>query len=286
MTRDMDWIVITGSTGGLGQAIVNLLSAAGHNLILVNRSQSKSLAQKKALVRDVPGIRVETVVADFLDTRSVESAIQEICALNGRVKAMYNNAGVLTKKHIRSRQGFESTFAVNVLTPYQLILGLRDKMMCNTQELPSAIVNVTSGVAVKLKTLETSQLANPDTVSGLNGTYAQSKLALIVLTTSLAETLRSDGIFIRAVDPGATRTPMTLDNPSMPVLLKWIAPLLFQDASKQAKKLINAASPESLSRQTGILVANMRQLSLPAPAVSEVAKKQLMDLLERSLRAS
>ncbi|MGD1935270.1 MAG: SDR family NAD(P)-dependent oxidoreductase, partial [Candidatus Phaeomarinobacter sp.] len=62
-----NWAVVTGSTGGLGSEIVKILAARGQNLILLNRSQAKSQAQREQLLAAHPALHVEIVAADLMD---------------------------------------------------------------------------------------------------------------------------------------------------------------------------------------------------------------------------
>ncbi|MEM9911118.1 MAG: SDR family NAD(P)-dependent oxidoreductase [Pseudomonadota bacterium] len=278
-----NWAVITGSTGGIGREIAKLLADGGQNLLLLNRSASKSDAQKAQLLVEHPGLQVETVIADLMDVSQTALAIKAISTLPGRVDALYNNSGVLTSEKILSKQNFESHFAVNVLAPYQLTMGLKDKMMRSASEKPAMVVLFSSSAVNSQKTLDLAELPNPEKVGGLMGTYAQSKLAVTTLAPALATTLKSDNILIRAVDPGATKTAMTSGNSAMPKILQWLAPLVFKPADKQAAKIVKSADPEVLDRQTGIFVANGKAKQMPRPAADKSTQADLLSLLDRAL---
>ncbi|MEM9474216.1 MAG: SDR family NAD(P)-dependent oxidoreductase [Pseudomonadota bacterium] len=282
-TSNANWAVITGSTGGIGSEIAELLAARGQNMILLNRSVSKTDAQKARLLAKHPGLQIEAVIADLMDASQTARAIKAINAIPGRVDALYNNSGVLTSEKVLSKQNFESQFAVNVLAPYQLTIGLKDKMMRNATDTPGMVVLFSSSAVNPQKSLKLSDLPNPERVGGLMGTYAQSKLAVTTLAPALAGTLRSDNILIRAVDPGATKTAMTSGNSAMPKALQWLAPLLFSPADKQAAKVVNSADPAAFDGQTGIFVANGKRKRMPKPAADTPTQAELLSLLERAL---
>ncbi|MEO1020472.1 MAG: SDR family NAD(P)-dependent oxidoreductase [Pseudomonadota bacterium] len=282
-TSNANWAVITGSTGGIGSEIAELLAARGQNMILLNRSVSKTDAQKARLLAKHPGLQIEAVIADLMDASQTARAIKAINAIPGRVDALYNNSGVLTSEKVLSKQNFESQFAVNVLAPYQLTIGLKDKMMRNATDTPGMVVLFSSSAVNPQKSLKLSDLPNPERVGGLMGTYAQSKLAVTTLAPALAGTLRSDNILIRAVDPGATKTAMTSGNSAMPKALQWLAPLLFSPADKQAAKVVNSAGPAAFDGQTGIFVANGKRKRMPKPAADTPTQAALLSLLERAL---
>ncbi|MEM6986713.1 MAG: SDR family NAD(P)-dependent oxidoreductase [Pseudomonadota bacterium] len=277
------WFVVTGSTGGIGSEICQILASQGCDLVLVNRSSSSAAAQQSKLRAAHSHLAIETVTADFMDTASVAGAIAEISALPGRIDALYNVAGVLNATKILSAQGYESHFAINLLAPYQLLRGLREHTARSSEARAAVVVNFSSSAIHRQKRLDLDTLVNPDEVTGLMGTYAQSKLALTALSAALATELKADNILIRAVDPGATKSAMTTQNASMPWLLKWLAPLVFANADKQALKVVNAAEPLAFESGTGIFVANQKQKPLPKAAADPQAWQQLVALLDRCL---
>lgn len=280
---DSSWTVVTGSTGGIGSELAKILAARGDHLVLINRSPDKAAHQRTELLSAHPAMRIELFTADFMDTKQVEKAINQITLLAGRIDALYNNAGILNAEKILSAQGFESHFAVNVLASYQMIKGLWEKMARSPTETPSMIVNFSSSAIKQQKTLDLGSLANPDKVTGLMGTYAQSKLAATAMSAALAETLANDNILIRAVDPGATKTSMTSGNAAMPKPLQWLAPLLFSPADKQARKVIDSADPVAFGAGSGIFVANCKELKLPKPAADRQIQNNLIAILDDSL---
>ncbi len=280
-----NWTVITGSTGGIGSEIVRLLAKRGDAMILVNRSSAKAQAQRAEVLSAHPSTRIELVTADLMDTGRIVDAAAAIKAVPGRIDVLYNNAGVLTAAKTLSAQGFESQFAVNVLAPYLFIKELRTNMARPASETPAMIVNFSSSAINPLKTLELESLANPARVGGLMSTYAQTKLAVTALAPALAEELTSNNILIRAIDPGATKSPMTTTgNSAMPKLLSWLAPLVFSPADKQAEKLVASADPTAFGGRTGIYVANRKERKLPKPAADATTQRKLVGLLDNLLK--
>ncbi|MEM1398877.1 MAG: SDR family NAD(P)-dependent oxidoreductase [Pseudomonadota bacterium] len=284
---DANWTVITGSTGGIGSEIVSQLAARGDAMVLVNRTLAKASVQRAELLARHPGLAIELVTADLMDTAQINEATDKINAFPGRIDALYNNAGILTSEKVLSQQGFESQFAVNVLASYLFIRNLRKKMWRVASDEPAMIVNFCSSAITPLKKLAIDNLANPEKVGGLMSTYAQTKLAVTALGPALADSLKSENILIRAIDPGATKTAMTTrGNSAMPKVLAWLAPLLFSPADKQAAKVIESADPAAFGRRTGLYVANRREKKMPAPANSHETQRALISLLDRLLAAS
>lgn len=279
-----NWSVVTGSTGGIGAEIAKILAGRSQKLILLNRSEAKSRAQCKKLLAAHPSLVIETVTADLMDTKQIAAAIETILALPGRVDFLYNNSGVLTSEKVLSEQGYESQFAVNVLAAYQLTLGLKDKMARASDETPGVVVMFSSSAVNAPKTLDLDALESPATVTGLMGTYAQTKLAATALAPALAGRLKEDNILIRAIDPGATKTAMTTSgNAAMPRVVQWLAPFLFKAADKQAMKLVDGANPDAFDGQSGIFVGNRKIKKMPKPAEDIETQAALLLLLEGAL---
>ncbi len=283
---DVIWLIFTGSSGGIGSEITKILARRGDAMILLNRSETKATAQHTELLNGHPNLNVELVSVDLMDTAQIKDAAQKISALPGRIEALYNNSGVLTSEKILSVQGLESHFAVNTLAPYILIQRLRSKMTRPQNENPAMIVNFSSSAISRLTTLELDNLATPEKVGGLLSTYAQSKLAVTALAPALADELASQNIFIRAIDPGATKSAMTTGgNSGMPKILAWLAPLLFSPADKQAAKIVDSAAPSAHDRRTGIYVANRKEKKMPAPAANREIQSKLISMLNQFAEA-
>lgn len=279
-----NWTVITGSTGGIGSELAKQLASDGKDLVLVNRSQAKAQAQRSQLLAGNRAVQIELLTADLMDTAQTAAAIESINALPGRVDVLYNNSGVLTAQLMKSAQGYESQFAVNVLAPYQLTVGLRRAMARPAGETPAMVLTVSSSAVSAQKTLDLEELPNPETVGGLMSTYAQTKLAVTALAPALSDMLAADNILIRAVDPGATKTAMTTTgNSAMPKPLQWLAPVLFGAADKQAAKVIDSANPQAFGGRTGIYVANRKEKNLPKPAADKQTQTKLIALLDEAL---
>ncbi|MEM8492955.1 MAG: SDR family NAD(P)-dependent oxidoreductase [Pseudomonadota bacterium] len=276
--------MVTGSTGGIGREIATILVRQERDLILVNRSSHEAALQRDQLLAEGRNRSIELVTADFMDTRDILEAIRAINALPGRIDALYNVAGTLNSSKVLSAQGFESNFAINTLAPYQLMRGLREKMARPSSDVPAVIVNFASSSVTRQKTLDVTHLANPKAVTGLMGTYGQVKLALTAFTAAVARDLQLDNILIRAVDPGATKTAMTTKNTSMPTLLRWLAPLLFGSADKQAAKIVQSADPSAFGGRSGIFVSNVKEQKVPVPATDPELQRQLLVLLDHAIQ--
>ena len=59
------WAIVTGCTGGLGQAFAEVLAEKGMDLVLISRNLSKLEAEASKLKEQYPSIRTKIMVYDF-----------------------------------------------------------------------------------------------------------------------------------------------------------------------------------------------------------------------------
>ena len=151
---------------------------------------------------------------------------------------LVNNAGVLPSQRTRSRDGFELTFAVNVLGPFvltELLLGpLR-------RAGGARVINVSSGGMYTARLdVEDLQLERRE----FDGAkfYAHSKRAEVALTEAWAQQPQADGITFLSMHPGWADTPGV--SSSLPRFHRVMRPLL-RDAHQGADTIVwLATSPE------------------------------------------
>jgi 3-hydroxy acid dehydrogenase/malonic semialdehyde reductase len=81
-------VVITGATGGFGEAFARKFAAAGCNLILTSRKQDKL----DALTKDFK-VGVHKIILDVRDRKAIEAAFNAIPANFKDIDLLINNAG-------------------------------------------------------------------------------------------------------------------------------------------------------------------------------------------------
>lgn len=176
--------LITGASGGIGAAAVDLFREQGWHVIGVDRDGQPSSGANLHLN------------ADLAEEEAIRGVIGEALAL-GRIDALVNNAAVPqpTTTPEESAADWDRVMAVNVraafLTTAQALQLLRAG--------PGAVVNVGSVHAFATST-------------GV-AAYAASKGALLALTRATALDLAADGIRVNAVIPGAIDTSMLRHGP-------------------------------------------------------------------------
>lgn len=62
------WAVVTGATGGLGEAFCKELAELGFNIALISRSKARLEATEKYLNLSFPNVKTRIVQADFSES--------------------------------------------------------------------------------------------------------------------------------------------------------------------------------------------------------------------------
>ncbi|MEO7385711.1 MAG: SDR family NAD(P)-dependent oxidoreductase [Gammaproteobacteria bacterium] len=193
--------LVTGATDGIGKATALALAAKGASVIVHGRNPAKLEATLRELRSATGNPALHSVQADF-------SSLLQVAALAGQIRrdfpgvnVLVNNAGLLTDHRQVSADGFELTFAVNVLAPFLLTLGLLDTLRANA---PARIVNVAS-TALGGGVVDFSNLQLEPGFAGWQA-YANSKLMNVLLSHHLAGLLAGSGVVSNALCPGLIDT--------------------------------------------------------------------------------
>lgn len=181
--------LVTGATGGLGQAIARGLHAQGAHVALSGTRQ----AALEALAAEL-GERASPVVADLADKDSVEGLVPAAEAAIGPLDILVNNAGI-TRDNLFMRmkdEEWEQVLSVNLTAAFRLSRAAVKGMM---RRRFGRIVNIGSVVG---------STGNPG-----QGNYAAAKAGLVGLTKALAAEVASRGITVNCIAPGFISSPMT-----------------------------------------------------------------------------
>jgi NAD(P)-dependent dehydrogenase (short-subunit alcohol dehydrogenase family) len=121
---------LTGATDGIGRATARLLQKAGHRVSVHAGSEERGQPVVEALSAD-PGStgKAVLVTGDLARLDEVRGLAEQVRAL-GPLDALVRNAGVWMRGDTprTTVEGFETTFAVNVLAPHLLTSLLADQV--------------------------------------------------------------------------------------------------------------------------------------------------------------
>lgn len=196
-------VLITGSTDGIGRAAALEAARAGHGVVVHGRSEERV----ETVLREIrqhagtTGIEPRGVTADLASLADVRDLARRIREDLPRLDVLINNAGVISRTHRRSRDGYELTFAVNHLAHFLLTTELLHLMK---ESAPARIVNVSSMVHYGAE-INFEDLMLERDYDGYRA-YEQSKLANVLFTTELARRLDGTGVTTVSLHPGVIKT--------------------------------------------------------------------------------
>ncbi|MDR0367434.1 MAG: 3-oxoacyl-[acyl-carrier-protein] reductase [Rickettsiales bacterium] len=181
--------IITGATGGIGEAIARALHAANATIIITGRKQDVL----ESLAADL-GERVFAVPADLSNAGEPKRLVSEAVAKTGRLDILVNNAG-LTRDGLFMRmkdEDFSAVLDVNLTAAFRLS---REAVIPMMKARFGRIINITSIVG---------WIGNAGQAN-----YSASKGALSALTKTLAIEMAGRGITANCIAPGFIDTAMT-----------------------------------------------------------------------------
>jgi short-subunit dehydrogenase len=184
-------IVLTGASGGIGQALAAELATRGARLGLVGRDLDKlrSLAQQLT----ASGAELECIGADLTQAEGCAVVLRQMQARFGGVDILINNAGItdFTEFSAADPARIEQLFRTNVLAPMQLSRALLPDMLAQGR---GQIVNVGSIFG--------------SIAFACFASYSASKFALRGFSEALRRELDGSGVGVTYVAPRAVRTAL------------------------------------------------------------------------------
>ena len=248
--------LVTGASSGLGEAACEGLALAGARVHMLVRDRERGAAARARIgARLGSADRLDLSVCDLADLASVRKFAAGFDDGERGLAVLVNNAGVLPSQRTRSRDGFELTFAVNVLGPFvltDLLLGpLR-------RAGRGRVINVSSGGMYTAR-LDVADLQLEEREFDGTKFYAHSKRAEVALTEAWAQRPEGDGITFFSMHPGWADTPGLSD--SLPRFHRVMRPLL-RDARQGADTVVWLATCPEVDGMSGTLWHDRR----PRPA--------------------
>lgn len=183
-------IVVTGGSKGIGRAIIERFAREGFDVVTCSRKQ-KDLDEVKQSVERNYNVQVYTKVADMTDTNQIKSFTDFVNQLSRPVDVLINNAGYFEPGNVTEEPDgiLEKMIHSNLYSSYYTTRGIVSGMK---ERKWGHIFTICSIASIK---------AYPN-----GGSYAISKFALLGFTKVLREELKSFGIRVTAILPGATKT--------------------------------------------------------------------------------
>lgn len=183
--------IVTGGSRGIGRAIVQILAAAGMQVVFTYRENTAAAAEVAA---SVPGGTLTAEAVDVRDADACAAFAEKLFDRLGRIDLLVNNAGVVRDNPLAA------------LEPGDVRAVLETNV--------TGIFNMTRAVVPFMISQRHGKIINLSSVSGEKGgrgqtNYAASKGAINAFTRALAVEVAPRGITVNAVAPGVIETEMS-----------------------------------------------------------------------------
>ena len=182
-------IIVTGASGGIGNAIIKKLYEAGAN-ILASGTRIEKLEELKKNFENIKILKFDISQSDKIED-FIENATSE---LGGSLDGIVNNAGI-TQDNLAIRMNLEEwqkVININLTSTFLMSKFAIKKMLKNKS---GKIVNITSVVG------HTGNLGQAN--------YTASKAGIVAMSKSLAIEYAKKNININCISPGFIKTAMT-----------------------------------------------------------------------------
>lgn len=265
--------LVTGATSGIGKETALGLARKGAAVVLAARDRARGEAARAEIVKRSGNAGVSFLVADFASLAEVRRLAAEVRSTHPALHVLVNNAGVMLRKRSVTRDGFETTFAVNHLAPFLLTNLLLDLLKAGA---PARIVNVASE-AHRSGALGFDDLQSERGFDGYR-VYGTSKLANVLFTSELARRLDGTGVTVNALHPGVVATGIVRD---FPALVRGGWGLFTMSAGKGARTSLYLATSPEVEGMTGKYFDECAEVRPSRAACDEAAARKLWEVSER-----
>jgi len=187
--------VVTGSSRGIGRAIVELLASQGADVTFFFRD-NKTAADEVVSALRASGLKVAAEKVDIRDSAACAAAVDRVVERCEKIDILINNAGAIRDNQLAAFDDDD----------VQVVLDTN----------VGGVFNVTRAVVPHMIVRRSGKIINIGSVSGSKGgrgqtNYAASKGAIDAFTRALAVELAARKITVNCVAPGVIETDMSAD---------------------------------------------------------------------------
>lgn len=188
-------VVITGSSRGIGLAILELFAQEGANIAACSSRRSDDVINRYKEIAEKNNVQITPFFFDMSNEESVKEGVKELKNTMPVVDVLVNNAGIshIVPFMMTKMEDLHRVFQVNYFS--QMVF--------------------TQGLLGSLKKAKGASIVNMTSVAGLDGgvgvmAYGASKAAIALTTKVLAQELACFKIRVNAVAPGMVETDMAI----------------------------------------------------------------------------
>jgi NAD(P)-dependent dehydrogenase (short-subunit alcohol dehydrogenase family) len=182
--------LITGASGGIGQATARELARQGASVVLAARRTD--LLDAMATELGAAGFEALAVPTDLTDTAQIEPLVERALERFGKIDILINNAGIGSSRSLAKTppEAIRRELEINLVGAILLTRAVLPGMLERQRGAIISIASVAGHVAVE-------------------PLYSATKFGVRGFSHALRRQLRGSGISVSVISPGFIRTPMT-----------------------------------------------------------------------------
>ncbi len=223
-------VVITGSSRGIGLAILEAFAKEGANIAACSNRKSDSVIENYKNISSQYGIEIYPFFFDMSDEEAVKDGAKAVKEKMAQVDVLVNNAGIshIAPFMLTKADDLHRVFQVNFFS--QIVF--------------------TNGLLGALKKTKGAAIVNMTSIAGLDGgigvtAYGSSKAAVAMTTKVQAQEFAAFKIRVNAVAPGMVDTDMAVKMGEKAV-----------ENTTNATALKRLARPEEVARLVAFLASD------------------------------
>jgi dehydrogenase/reductase SDR family member 12 len=236
-------VVITGATSGIGLAASQEMAGLGADLSIIGRDTARTEAAAARLAEE-SGSEVRAHIADLNLLADARGVADEIADDARPIDVLIHNAGALSTHYLRTDEGFEGTYASQVLSQHVLTSRLLPALARASS--PRVIVVSSGGMYAEKLDLATVQMTAED-YDGVRA-YARAKRAQVTLTQQWALRFADHPVGFHCMHPGWADTRGVQD--SLPTFRRLTRPIL-RTAQEGADTIVWLAGVDPIPAPSG-----------------------------------
>ena len=275
-------VVITGATSGLGGATALQLAQKGASVVIIARSNTKANEVIKEIEKE--GGKGQSIISDLSSMKDTKEAADGIAKVVDRLDVLINNAGAHFPKYRETPEGFESTLALNYLSPFLLTHHLIEQMKQTASDYGEArVINITS--IMHKSPINWDDLNYKNTTYHSNTAYYQSKHLLTSFTYYLSRQLKETGITVNCIHPGFVKTALAQSDYPFPmnIIVPIVGFFIGESPEQAADTPVWLATSNEVKGISGEYVHHRKVKKSWPPTRDEDAQKRLFNVTQSML---
>ena len=237
--------VVTGATSGLGLEAARMLARQGAHVCVVGRDAEKTERARAAVAAS------ESDLADLSSLAETRAFAERFAAAHERLDVLVLNAGAMTHEFTLTTEGFEVTFATQVLSQFLLIRALLPQL----EAAPSGRVIIVASGGMYVERLDVDALQPREAAYDGVRAYARAKRAQVALAEEWTRHLAGTNVTVNSMHPGWSDTPGL--RTALPGFSRALSPLL-RSAHQGADTIAWLAASPELAGRSGLFFLDRR----------------------------